>query len=805
MNRNKHIQFKNKSLQLHCFHTVRWVVLSLVLFIFGCNSVLKEETIYEDGGNLLTTMRVEQGDFIAKAISRARIATTFPIHEFEKEVDVANDYLWTLTTPIDHLPEYQSQALLLQSIYNLALEETEANMDKNGMFNSSGSKSPLTTIDISMSILLGLAITHPDASRKALVDRVSNGLILQDAELGGGWPANVDRAAWIVAAWELYLINGNENWLRTAYNVSSRTIDQDLAVVYDVEHNLFRGTPPYTHMLEGVYPEWMSLADITETYALSVNSLYYQALQCLTKMSLKLNTGKHARYRILAKDLKDSINEKFWNDAYGYYSSMLYNNAQVQDPRSATLANAWAIIFDIADAERSHEIAHKLPVNSLGAPRYYPHQKDIEAPANNTIWLVHQAFWNKAIKKTQNHKAYPHGLFSLIRPTAMNMTHRDYVSAENGKPVDYGHNRTQSLSAVSTTIGTLLQQIFGIEYTEEGILLNPFVPKSLNGEHRILGLRYREAILNLKLRGYGDQVYAIFIGQRPLTKALIPASLEGVYDITVVMTTVEDVTDLGLDDSDLVVDSTTYEKIDPLDILNERLMSGDFNLVPHAYMPRTPSFLAFENQSVVWNVLDQNDIYHLFRNGKKVTTTQRPRHLIDPHKYSAYQLQINNDEGLYSFLGKPLIEKARGIESTIEAEDLTNATAPMSEVFGYSGQGYLKLEEVSNADLRLTMNLPKKTTYLIRFKYSNGNKVNAVQGAASYRAIYLNDFRYESVVMPSNLNGNWNEWMYSNPINITLPAGRSTLSLKLEPNADKNRASKNPIYLDHIQLININE
>jgi GH15 family glucan-1,4-alpha-glucosidase len=181
-------------------------------------------------------------------------------------------------------------------------------------------------------------------------------------------------------------------------------MDQDLAVVYDVEHNLFRGTPPNTYQIEGVYPEWMELSDITETYSLSVNALYYEALKSLSKMAHSLQNGKHARYQLLSDKLKKSINSNFWMEHRHYYSSMLYNDAKVQDERSNTLANAWTILFDLADEARGQEIARYLPVTSLGAPRYYPFQKQLISPANNSIWIIHQATWNKAIKKVKNWK-----------------------------------------------------------------------------------------------------------------------------------------------------------------------------------------------------------------------------------------------------------------------------------------------------------------------------------------------------------------------------------------------------------------
>lgn len=779
-----------------------YIIVFLAVFLSACSGVLKEEIVFEEGANVLTTLRLEEGDFVAKAISRARIATTFPIHAYESEIEESDEYVWTLQASIDHLPEYQSQSLLFQALFNLGLEEVEAKANSNGVFIFNEDNSSVLTRDISYAVMLGLGITHPDASRKSLVERIFDGKVIQEKDIGGGWPISVDRVSWIVAAWELYLINGNDGWLRTAYNVASRTIEDDLSVVFDVDQNLFRGLPANTSKTEGIYPDWLSEADIFQSYSLSTNALYYQALSALSQMAKQLNTNGEARYSMLASSLKTAINEHFWMESGGYYAGLIYGSEfPVRDMRSETLGNAWCILFDIADDEKARKTVQNLPVHPKGVPQFFPHQNVDDTETSNTTWLVTQNFWNKAIKKTQNHPAYPHGLYSLFRGTALTLSHKNYYRVDTGLP-PITKKFNHSLSASTTSIGTILDEFIGLDFQMDGIHINPFIPESMQGEHRIIGLRYRNAILNIRLRGYGDQVYAIFLGQKPLSSPIIPSDLSGVQDITIVMTTVKDVTDLGFDESDIEKDSL-YKTIDPLEVLQMRMESGSYTVKPYTTMPNTPTYLAFEDNSVVWNVRNQTDIYHLFKNGRKVSTTQRARELIASSDYDYYQLQITNDQGLYSYLSKPILRVNDANKLIIEAENMVNATSPTNKEYGYSGSGYLRLEDVANSAISTSIDVKEKATYQIRFRYANGNVPTSVKSASTFRNLYINGLRYDTVVFPQLGENDWDKWGYSNTILLTIPAGSANLSLRYNMDRNTDESHYNVVHLDYVEIIQI--
>jgi len=70
------------------------------------------------------------------------------------------------------------------------------------------------TRDVSYSILLSMAYLQPEASKISLMKKVNpNGVIIQDTGSGGAWPVSSDRMVWALAAYEIYKVTGDRQWL----------------------------------------------------------------------------------------------------------------------------------------------------------------------------------------------------------------------------------------------------------------------------------------------------------------------------------------------------------------------------------------------------------------------------------------------------------------------------------------------------------------------------------------------------------------------------------------------------------------
>lgn len=83
-----------------------------------------------------------------------------------------------------------------------------------------------------------MAHLQPKVAKYSLLRKVKNQRIIQDTGTGGAYPASTDRIIWAVAAWELYKVTGDQEWLKQAYSIIKNSVDDDLKNAYDQETGL---------------------------------------------------------------------------------------------------------------------------------------------------------------------------------------------------------------------------------------------------------------------------------------------------------------------------------------------------------------------------------------------------------------------------------------------------------------------------------------------------------------------------------------------------------------------------------------
>ena len=131
---------------------------------------------------------------------------------------------WTLQEDISAYPSFQSDQLLIDALHTKSLEEMLQNLRPDGAFMAGEKWGGVWTRDISYSIVLSLAMLHPEASKTSLMAKVKNDRIIQDTGTGGSWPVSTDRMTWALAAWEVYLATGDEDWLRQAFTIIRKSL-----------------------------------------------------------------------------------------------------------------------------------------------------------------------------------------------------------------------------------------------------------------------------------------------------------------------------------------------------------------------------------------------------------------------------------------------------------------------------------------------------------------------------------------------------------------------------------------------------
>ena len=215
---------------------------------------------------------------------------------------------WKLSKDISAFPQYQSPYVLPDALYNLALEEMQNAIEPDSTFRTGKEWAGVWTRDISYSIILSMGILQPKVAMISLKKKVKNGKIIQDTGTGGAYPVSTDREIWAVAAWEVYKVTGDKDWLNYAYEVVKNSINDDLHNIYDLQTGMVKGESSFLDWREETYPVWMQPADIYESECLGTNAVHFEANTVLSEMAAELgNKEDEMKYSDVADKIKKDI------------------------------------------------------------------------------------------------------------------------------------------------------------------------------------------------------------------------------------------------------------------------------------------------------------------------------------------------------------------------------------------------------------------------------------------------------------------------------------------------------------------
>ena len=198
----------------------KYILLPLIL-ISACQS---KRPIYETSSYELYPDMIVQGEYIGVAETPYRIVS-----------DLYGDTLvWECRNDLSSMPSLETPFLLEEAVYNMALDESINAVEPDGTLRTGLFWGGVWTRDVSYSTILGMAYIQPRAAMTSLLCKIGrNGQIIQDTGTGGAWPCSSDREVWTVAAWELYKVTGDEEWLRTVYPVAKKSLEVDMKTLYD--------------------------------------------------------------------------------------------------------------------------------------------------------------------------------------------------------------------------------------------------------------------------------------------------------------------------------------------------------------------------------------------------------------------------------------------------------------------------------------------------------------------------------------------------------------------------------------------
>ena len=739
------------------FSTSPLLIYFLIIYLSCVQCNPNDYPIYQSKQFSIYPNRVEQGEYTAKAVSSTQIKSNYPLTEngYRKE--------WSLKTDLSKYPKYESNQVLLNAIYQLSLEELEKNIADDSTFNTGEKWKGVWTRDISYSVILSLAITHPEISMNSLLKKVKHGKIIQDTGTGGSWPVSSDRMIWSVAAWELFKSTGDLDWLRKSYFIIKNSTEDDLNVVWDYQKHLFKGESSFLDWREQSYPDWMEPMDIYNSYSLSTQAVHLQSLNVLIEMGKIL--GKDVqKYQHISDALKNSINEKFWIPEKNYYGQFLYGKKHhmlSENPES--LGEALTILWDIADdPERQKEIIKNVPVTEFGIPCFYPQLPNIPPYHNQAVWPFVQAYWNWASTKTGNVESVSHGIANMLRSTALFLTNKENFLISNGDYNGTEINSDRQLWSVAGSLSTFYRILLGLNYTADELKFSPIIPREYKGTHKITGLHYRKSVLDIEVLGFGDQISSYFVDGIQYRTAVVPKDLEGHHKIRIMMN-------------------------------NQVPAPSEFKLHGNIVAPRTP-ILSYSDQQLKWNKIEEADHYRVYQNGELLLET-KDNYMTEVQfeEPTEFTVQSIDSIGNSSFCSKALYLFKPEYERLIEAE----------HYLPKSRKKYVELTKRKNRDYYFQIKKKKNGSYYIDFLYANGNGPVNTDNKCGLRSFWVNNTYVGCIVFPQRGKDNWNDYGYTNPFLINLKRGINFFKISYEDFNKNMNEEVNSARIDKIRLIRI--
>ena len=712
---------------------------------------------------------ISQGEYMATAPNENEIVSTYSAQPgFHMPISKQ----WRLKNDISGYPQLTTANRLHTAIYNMGLDEMVNAVEPDTTLRTGKEWAGVWTRDVSYSILLSMAYLQPEASMISLRKKVDSlGRIIQDTGSGGAWPVSTDREIWCVAAYEIYKVTGDKDWLHFIYPVAKRSLETDALTVYDAQSGLAKGETSFIDWREQSHPRWMQCADIFNTETLSTSIVHSRAWQVLADMAGELGDKKTVNVaQSKANEIANAVNNHLWMKDKGYYGMYLYGRDNlILNPRAETLGESLAITWGIANVERAKSITEHNPTTPFGTAIFYPQIADMPAYHNNALWPWVGSWWALANAKVGNEKGVMQAIGAVFRPAALFCTNKENFNLDNGD-IATELNSSNMLWCLSGNLAITHKILFGIDYQKDALAFHPFVPKAMAGTRTLSNFKYRNATLSITVKGRGSEIKSFKVNGKE-QPAIIPAKkAKGNLNVEIVMA-----------DNDIPVMKV--------------------NNVNNAKAPLTP-ITWLEGKTLCWNPIEYIEHYIIVKDGKRIAETRCTT--FDASAPGEYQ--VIGVKGNESFASEPRSTRPFiNVNVPAEQTSITSKEAknkPEGNVKGYTGNGFA--ETGKNTRLEIPVTVDDEGDYSITFRYANGNGPVNTRNRCTVRTLCVDGNKVGTIVMPQRGEGNWDDWGMTNALHTHLTRGTHTLVLEFRPENENMNRHTNHALVDCVKLTRLN-
>lgn len=771
----------------HIYNSMNRFLFSTIIFAAGAisnasaaNDIIATDTYRWSGDSII------QGEYKAYAASDIEIISDYSAqpHYF-----MPINKVWKLKNDISSYPQLRTDNKLHNAIYNMGLDEMVNAVEPDTTLRTGKEWAGVWTRDVSYSIILSMSYLQPEASKISLMKKVTpTGRIIQDTGSGGAWPISSDRMIWAVAAYELYKVTGDRDWLEYIYPIIKNSLEDDFEITYI--DGAVNGETSFIDWREQSYPKWMQTADIYASQAQNTGAVHVAAIDVLSKIAAELGKNDEAaKYAAKAKELNEGLIKKFWMPEKGVMAMYTYGREYpIINPRSETLGQAFAILYDQLPDSMAATITENVPTTPYGPAIFFPQIKDMPAYHNNGLWPWVASYWVLANAKAGNEEGVLEGIGSVFRPAALFTTNKENFNLDNGD-IATELNSSNMLWCLSGNLAITHRVLFGITFETDGLHFNPFVPKALAGTRSLEGFNYRGAKVNITVNGYGNIVKEITLNGKKvkdINKAIIPAKAKGDYNVVITMA--------DNDIAPMKVNRTANVKA-PLTPLTRFTHDSDIA----AANPDAP----YEN-TLQWNPIEYIAGYIVLRDGQRIATTRQTS--FDASIPGVYQVIGFDSNGVESFASEPINNSpsVRIKPSTVKTVMTSKEVSYQPEngkINGYTGKGFAEVDH-NAAPVVFDVEVANDGDYFFSLRYANGNGPVNTENKCAIRTLFVDGVKAGTIVMPHRGVANWDDWGMTNIVPVKISKGAHKVTIEMMPYDENMNLSTNHALIDALILTN---
>lgn len=335
---------------------------------------------------------------------------------------------------------------------------------------------------------------------------------------------------------------------------------------------------------------------------------------------------------------------------------------------------------------------------------------------------------------------------SLYRAAAMFATNKENFVAESGDWRGTQINSSNMLWSLSGALSLTFRVFAGMRFEADALHFAPVVPKAVAADRMISGFRYRNAVLNIEIKGYGDRIRLFEVDGVPQEEHSISADMTGHHKVKIVL-------------------SGSFEK------------NMKVSLKPGVCTPMTPKAVVTDGV-MSWEAVEGVEVYEVYVAGIKVAQTQGLSIEIADEWNGDISVVARSADGVPSFPSEPIlmVQNTAGLE--------------FNPVF------VRKADE----DFAIDVEVPEDGLWYVSWVYSNGNGDITTDRKCAIRTLYVDGRRVDVCVFPQRGVDNWDEWGRTSPLAIQLEKGKHTFMLRFEAENDNMHIDINDFRLKGLEL-----